>query len=116
LFAHLLWTYFTENFGFIITKQKAARLWLQIEFNSGSATEIENAFCVILSHPLPEVVQEACFYLLKATDGDSEEIHGNFHKLLGWQLKDINIPICNWLKDVGSIACAANLKRKEVTL
>jgi len=84
-----------ENFGFIIAQQKAARLWLQI---AKELHEIEKALIAILSHPLPEVVQEACIFILSEVENTKDEIHGNSHKILG--LKFNNLQSSNYATQI----------------
>jgi hypothetical protein len=76
---------FVENFGFAITQQKAARLWLQLSYTSQDFSLVEQAICDVLNHPLPDVVHEACIFLLTRTEGSADEIDGNSDSLLGFK-------------------------------
>lgn len=104
---------FLENFGFIITQQKAARLWLQLSYASQDFSLVEQALCDVLNHPLPDVVLEACIFLLTRTESSEDEIDGKSSSLLG--LKPSGLKYSAQIKNSSKVAFLLVNRALELT-
>ncbi|CAB3374146.1 Hypothetical predicted protein [Cloeon dipterum] len=75
-----------NQFGSAITKQNAARLWLRLVSQVNDFSHIEEILNILLQHPLPDVVHEACNFIVVHTSESDMEINGNSCKLLGLKI------------------------------